>query len=72
MTSGPGRPRHRTSTPVLVLVWVLACGIVVGFAVIVARDSGRELAAVLSGPLVILSAGLGTTIATNGRREPPP
>jgi hypothetical protein len=53
-------------------VWVLAYGIVVGVAVIVARDSGRELAAVLSGPLVILSAGLGTTFATRRRREPPP
>jgi hypothetical protein len=72
MTSDPGRPRPRPSTPRLVVLWVLAYGIVVGIAVVVARDSGRDLAAVLGAPLVILSAGVGMTIGKRRRREPPP
>jgi hypothetical protein len=72
MTSGPGRPRPRASTPRLVLLWVIGYGIVVGIAVVVTRDSGRDLAAVLGVPLVVLSTGLGMTIGKRRRREPPP
>ncbi|OUE27343.1 hypothetical protein [Clavibacter michiganensis] len=53
-------------------MWVLAYAVVTAFSVASASGAHRYLVATLSGPPIVVTTGLGVSVARRRRREPPP
>ncbi|MFH6679951.1 hypothetical protein [Clavibacter michiganensis] len=60
------------STARFALVWVIAYAIVVASAMGMALTAHRDPVSTLAVPLVIVTCGLGVSVAKRRRREPPP